>query len=215
MLYSKAGGWLFLHVQRTSGTSLRMVLSEEFPDAVEIGGFHGTAEEALGILGRQEFMRLLKFSIMRNPWARLVSWWQLCEVASHDFAQYVQRNASTFDDFLRLDDLGPYSDPIEGSVRVLRPHREYVSVPNPRCASVDMVLKYEAHDRDVRALLEGLGCPERLHEIKPAFGSRQGLHGFKPYPEWYTPESRDLVARAFTDDIRAGGYEFGDESQSF
>jgi hypothetical protein len=67
---------------------------------------------------------------------------------------------------------------------------------------VDYVGKYESLATDFRTICERIGIePSLPHLNEPSSAPR-------PYQEHYTPETVELVRRAFAPDIERFGYEF-------
>ena len=79
MLISKQKKFVFVHVQKTGGTSLRQVLKSHAPDARKWHGKHGHASDAIAEIGRAEWERYFSFAFVRNPWDRLVSWYAMIQ----------------------------------------------------------------------------------------------------------------------------------------
>jgi hypothetical protein len=77
MLISLSDKFLFVHIQRTGGTSLRKALRQHFPQAHRFISPHPHAEDAMQRLGPQAFQQLYRFTFVRNPWDRLVSWYTM------------------------------------------------------------------------------------------------------------------------------------------
>ena len=67
--------------------------------------------------------------------------------------------------------------------------------------AVDFLGRFERFERDARDLFRLLG-------IEPSALPHLNLSEHGHYRSWYTPETRDIVARRFHRDIAAFGYEF-------
>src|SRR5215469_6624176 len=93
-MISISGNWLFIHIPRTAGNSLQSVLapySEDhltwgaFQDGVErfevqgryTGGKHFRLQDYADRVRPETFSKLFKFTVVRNPWARAISWFFL------------------------------------------------------------------------------------------------------------------------------------------
>lgn len=91
MPYSVSQAFLFVHVPKAAGTSVRVALEPwlERPPSGRLDKLlsrlhlkpwerrylyeHASAQEARRVLGPEAFARLYKFAFVRNPWERLVS----------------------------------------------------------------------------------------------------------------------------------------------
>jgi chondroitin 4-sulfotransferase 11 len=114
MLLSSSRAFIFIHIQKTGGSSIVSALRKAAPDSIStfsdfaachdpLKGQHVFASDLRNYLGDHEWQRFFKFAFVRNPWARLVSWYNMCiERPANEFMTYVQANAHTFEAFLDL-----------------------------------------------------------------------------------------------------------------
>ena len=75
---------LFIHIPRTGGTSIRSALgwSER--------AVHETAEEALRRLGREKFDAAIKFTVVRNPYSWLASYYRTYRASKEPFDRFIR-----------------------------------------------------------------------------------------------------------------------------
>lgn len=74
---------IFVHIQRTGGTSILKAFEELDPDLVKILPFdpakkrtkHCFASDIQGLIDEEVFTTYTKFSVVRNPFDRMVSWY--------------------------------------------------------------------------------------------------------------------------------------------
>lgn len=76
MIVSDQAKVLFLHIPRTGGTSINNLLLSALPDAKPVLLQHDNAQTAPPAFFRQ-YADYFKFSFVRNPWERLLSWYSL------------------------------------------------------------------------------------------------------------------------------------------
>ncbi|RKZ85114.1 MAG: hypothetical protein DRR19_16810 [Candidatus Parabeggiatoa sp. nov. 1] len=76
MLINRTHKFLFIHIQRTGGSSLRKVLTEAFPDTKSFLGSHDHALWAKPHLDF-EWPNYYKIAFVRNPWERMFSWYTM------------------------------------------------------------------------------------------------------------------------------------------
>jgi hypothetical protein len=97
--------WIFVHVQKTGGNSVRTALGGDIFDARK----HFMARDLREIYGEAVWDSCFKFSFVRNPWDRLVSWWSMIDNARdyvdqaqppNAFFGYVLKRTKNFEDFL-------------------------------------------------------------------------------------------------------------------
>ena len=205
MLISRSRKLLFIHIQKTGGTSVAAALRAAIPDATDIFWTHDHARWARERLG-EEYDELFKFGFVRNPWERLVSWYTMIttagpqHLATHKNAlwDHVFSQSATFEEFIlrcteTIDDgLGRRS--------FVYNQLDYLTDDDSNLI-VDFVGRYEHLERDVQRLtdLQGLG---------PIALPRLNTSPHEHYSEYYTPLTRDIVAERFARDIAAFGYTF-------
>ena len=204
MLLSRDRRFVFIHIQKTGGVAMEKALQSVAADAVKsfddlaacrdpLKRRHLFAADLKAYLGDQEWRRYFKFAFVRNPWSRLVSWYNMCiERPSNAFMWYVKANARTFDDFLNMTD-GPAAKTVYNQV-------DYVSDDQGELL-VDFVGRFETMAADFAHVCERLEINvslERLNASSPV-----------DYRAYYDERTRQVVAERFQRDIKAFGYEFG------
>lgn len=204
MLISPRHKVLFVHVQKTGGITIGKLLRERIPDARHVRGLpdrrHSTLEAALQ--AHPELADYWKFGAVRNPWARLYSWYSMAvartegkdpsEYANNPFYAGVAQHASDFEWFVMK---GP-----EEFDRLRRPQVDYLRGPS---GEVDFVARTETLSEDLKVVYARLGW-----EDSPEDAPRRNVGSHGSYRDAYTPAMRDNVARVFAADIEAFGYEF-------
>jgi chondroitin 4-sulfotransferase 11 len=230
MLISTEKKFLFFHIQKTAGSSIARLLKSQAPDTRPFLGQHDHALWAKKHLA-SEWDDYYKFAFVRNPWDRLVSWYQMIrqdgrllpsykrlpyEMIRHTgrvfpwsqrflqrkhykpFWQYVLRHSANFDEFLfNCTDI---IDDVDGKRSCVYNQVDYISDENGEII-VDFIGKYENLHHDVSTVLEAL----RL-ESRPLPHVNKSLH--RHYSEYYTEETKNLVAERYSRDIQFFGYRF-------
>lgn len=188
---------IFVHIQKTGGVSIETMLRRGDPaigSSLHHGRRHLFARDIRPLVSSELWNGYFKFAFVRNPWDRLVSWYHMCAQASapNAFARHIQQNARTFDEFVTRTTTGI-------AERTTWNQLDYVT------------------DDDGNVIVDFIGRYERLHEDSRQVGERLGLAADLPhanrsahahYREYYTDETRDIVARRFARDIHHFGYEF-------
>ena len=212
MLISRKRNFIFVHVQKTAGTSLRRVLREHAPDARKWHGRHGHASSGIAEMGRKRWDRYFSFGFVRNPWDRLVSHYSMIRDRieqltpeqrrePHPFKvelwNYVLHFSEDFESFLDnctglILDRGCYKSFLFNQLDYLTDEKGEVAV--------DFIGRFEKFEVDANAVLRRIGIQAEMPRLN--ISSRSG------YRDYYTPRTRELVARRFARDIEAFGYEF-------
>jgi len=208
MLISESRKFIFVHIQKTGGTSLKHVIRTHVEDAHPLLGTHDFARGGRRALGAA-WDEYFSFAFVRNPWDRLVSWWSMIAQAGsktdgkndrNQFWHYVRENGRTFEEFItNCTEAIPDRD---GSKCAAVNQYDYLVDESGRCI-VGFVGRFETLSDDVATVLKRLGLPAT--ELPHRTRSRH-----RPYAEYYTPALRDMVGERFARDIERFGYRFGE-----
>lgn len=205
MLLSQEKKVLFVHIQKTGGSSVTDILKSCISDLNTYLGTHDHASRAKHTLGRN-YDTYYKFAFVRNPWDRLVSWYTMIREKGEEIPsdeqyrlwRYVLENSSNFEEFvLNCTDI---IDDVDGRKSFLYNQYDYISDENGKLI-VDFVGKYENFESDLRTVLKRMGVSNA--EI-PHANKSEHLH----YGTYYTPRTRDIIARRYEKDIQQFDYSF-------
>jgi hypothetical protein len=213
MLISDDKKFLFVHVQKTAGNSVRQALESVIPDLRNFLGTHDRAMDAKRQLGDRAYGDYFSAAFVRNPWDRLLSWYSMIvktTVQSQSRGsrkpadpglrlwRYVLENSNSFEDFIR--NCTAEIDDHDGRKSFMWNQLDYLVDEQGR-PIVDFIGKYESIEQDARQLFQRLG----LEGIElPSVN--QGRH--RHYSTYYSDELAEVVRRRFQRDIEAFGYEF-------
>lgn len=191
--------FLFVHIQKTAGNSIQSILRHYSEDEIVTPRAHQEGIERFGVrnpnyevkkhstlaeyhdaLGEQ-FDDLYKFTCVRNPWDRLISYYfspsrQVVEWDKHAFKKLVLKTASVAD-YLRL---GSELDPF---------------------VNVQRIMRFENLADDFRAV-----CVEL--DIPPATLPQYNRSSREHYSSYYDIELEALVRKRFAAEIERFGYVF-------
>jgi hypothetical protein len=199
-MISESFNFLFIHVPKTGGNSIQKVLvpfSDDHitwgdPNSKERFGIkssvldiekHSTLEHYRSQLDPERFAQYFKFTCVRNPWDRCVSYFfsphrGIVEWSPDSFAEFIQ---STID-----------------------PHRHYLALEpedTDPFATLDMVLSYENLKNDFSALCDRIGIGD--HALPHINASKRNHYRF-----YYDDHAKELVADKFAEEISRFGYKF-------
>ena len=203
MLASESRRFLFIHVQKTGGTTIQSVL-RAVPDARRPEGCTKHAGLRVALRRNPEFADYWIFGFVRNPWARYVSWWEMIQraKASGDSAGWSRRmmasnfigGAAKYPDFATFVERGPQD--------YGRLSRNQVNYRSTRTRRADFIGRTETFADDMRTVLSQLDLPapeELPQRNKSEYGG---------YRDYYTPATRDRLGELFKDDVDTFGYDF-------
>jgi hypothetical protein len=193
--------FLFVHIPKTAGNSIQSVLRDYSEhelvalrggqDGVQRFGLrnpkykikkHSTLAEYRAALGEGQFAELYKFTCVRNPWDRMVSYYftptQKAEAWDRKKFRKAISRALSVADYLRLNK--GKGDPF---------------------GNVDYVMRFENLTDDFRTVCAALDI---LPTILPKYNRSNREH----YSKYFDEELRELVRARFAADIERFGYTF-------
>ena len=193
--------FLFVHIPKTAGNSIQSVLRDysedqlvalrKEQDGIERFGLHNpkykvrkhsTLSEYYDALGNEQFRNLYKFTCVRNPWDRMVSYYftptQNPETWNRKKFRETISKAVSVSDYLRLDN--SERDPF---------------------ANVDRIMQFENLADDFRAVCAAIGIPP---PALPQYNRSSREH----YSKYYDDELCELVRARFAAEIERFNYTF-------
>lgn len=185
---------LFVHIPKAAGISVNQALYGCY------GGGHKTIFEYRLYYSKRELKSLYKFSIVRNPWARLVSAYHFLlegglneqdkEWSKENLTKY-----SSFDEFVVdwINDKNIYS------FNHFVPQVDYL-FHNSR-SFVDDIFKLEELNINWHLIEKKFGRDIKLPHLNSNSISSN-------YREYYTEKSKEIVSKVYKADINKFGYKF-------
>ena len=207
VVISDAHRFLFLHVQKTGGSTIDNRFDEVLPDARSLPGMNKHA--ALGAILEQESALASYWTVgfVRNPFARLVSWWRMVKrleeyaaAGEEKAARFLQRPgfmrsvSRSYPDFESFVMRGT-----EEHRRLRTPQLKYVV---SRTRHADFIGRQESLELDLRAVFARLELPWAPLE------SVNIDHHRPDYRELYTAAMRARAEEIFAPDLAAFDYSF-------
>lgn len=216
MLLSIKYKFLFVHIAKTGGTSVRDSLWRcKWTDPYRIPQFlcsklsaltghrigakfprHAKAVAAQEMLPRELYQSLFKFAFVRNPWdLQVSSWHHLRRERPHLVQEYPD-----FEAFLRWK-LDPERPPQYHADMSIERQSDYVVDLHGQLI-VDFIGRYENLAADFAEACRRIGIPTPalLHSRKAERG--------KDYRAYYTDAAAELVGTHYRPDIERFGYAF-------
>jgi Sulfotransferase family len=193
--------FLFVHIPKTAGNSIQSVLRDysedqlvalrKEQDGIERFGLHNakynikkhsTLSEYHEALGDERFRNLYKFTCVRNPWDRMVSYYftptQNAEAWNRKRFRGIILKAVSVADYLRLDN--GKEDPF---------------------ANVNYIMRFESLADDFLAVCKAI-------DISPPTLPQYNRSSREHYSKYYDDELRELVRTRFAAEIERFNYTF-------
>ncbi|MGJ8602936.1 MAG: sulfotransferase family 2 domain-containing protein [Marivita sp.] len=214
MIISPARAFIFVHIPKTGGTSLALALEDrahrddiligDTPKAVKRRGRvkqlrakgrlwkHSTLADIDGVLSPSELEAMFVFTLVRNPWDRMVSYYHWLAVQEFDHPAVTLAKAETFEGFV----LHPQTD---ASLRAF-PYARYVTDADGVCRASAFV-RLECLAQDLAPVEAHLGFRLTLPHANASARPRD-------YRTAYSDRSAQAVAEMCAQDIAQFGYQF-------
>lgn len=214
MIISRGRSYIFVHIPKTGGTSMALALEDRaMKDDIMLGDTpkalnrrrrvkdiktsgrlwkHAALSDIDGLVSVEEIAAMFTFTMVRNPWDRMVSYYHWLREQSFDHPAVTLAKARDFAGFL--------SEPVTQSTQRQWPASSYmVDIEGKeRCAAY---IRLEHFAQDAAPLWDHLGFELSLpHQNRSA-----RVTDFRDY---YTPALRDIVADCCATDIARFGYSF-------
>lgn len=207
-MISDSARLVFVHVQKTGGSSVDNWLRAALPDVRSLPGRDRHAGLRTILRDEPALASYFVFGFVRNPWSRMLSWHRMIRrwvdevpegrplesLRSFEVNPFARRVAVEMPDFEDFVLRGP-----EEFARLRRPQVGYLRTPR---RSADLIGRQESFDADLERVRERLGLPPREEHRYNADVEEVD------YRAHYTPRMRDRVGELFARDVAEFGYEF-------
>jgi len=215
MIISRGRGYIFVHIPKTGGTSLALALEgRAMKDDILIGDTpkaqkrkgrlkgvetkgrlwkHASLRDAEGLISTEEMQSLFVFTLVRNPWDRVLSYYSWLQGQNFDHPAVGLAQSLDFGAFVAHPQ-------VLGAIRA-QPYASYVVDPDgAECCN--LYLRLEHLDDDLPRLEAALGV--KLGPLPHTNRSERP----KTYREAYDESTRRLIETAAAADIARFGYAF-------
>jgi hypothetical protein len=216
MIISRGRNYIFVHIPKTGGTSLALALEgRAMKDDIMLGDTpkalkrrkrmkdvqaagrlwkHSTLADIEGVVTRDEIAQMFCFTLVRNPWDRIVSYYHWLRVQSFDHPMVRLAQQTSFAAFLEAPAL-------QASLQNA-PYGSYLQDGSGDDQG-NLFIRLEHFAQDAQPLFDHLGFTLTLPNENAS--DRDAA-----YQSYYTDALSQIVARVCAADIARFGYRFGD-----
>ncbi len=182
--------FIFIHINKTGGSSIEKALNIPFA--------HRTALEKIEKIGRQQWENKYTFTIVRNPWDKVVSHYHYC-LQKDKTVIGVRISTIGFADWVKL--FYGNKDSLHGKAptRMFMPQSNWITDHDGQIL-VNFICRFENLNDDFNYVCGKLGKTAILPHVKPS------NHG--NYRDYYDEETIEMVACWFSKDIENFGYRW-------
>ena len=214
MIVSLGRKYIFVHAPKTAGTSMALALEERaMKDDIMLGDTpkavkrrrrlkdtqsrgrlwkHATLADIDGLITPQDLEGLFAFTLVRNPWDRMVSYYHWLQVQTFNHPAVSLAKQVTFHEFSQS---GVIASSMKSS-----PARHYMTNAQG-VEHCNAYIRIEHFAQDAAPLVDHLGFDLDLGHANRS--ERQA-----DYHSYYDAKTRQAVAAACAEDIERFGYAF-------
>ncbi len=165
------------------------------------GEHHGIHHARYRDLRPSVVNRLQPFAIIRNPWARVVSRFEFFKFAERSGSASSDYGPATFEEFLEeRHKYGNREFYWHRAIRGWYPQRDYV-VDDAGDIAVDLLRQEELKT-------EAMDYFDLSEPLARRNSSSKDVKQKRDYKDYYTPETIQIVADWYADDIETFGFDF-------
>lgn len=139
-----------------------------------------------------------KFSFVRNPWDRIVSWRNYQILYVHEFEQLGKREAVYYEEYKKLSKLS-FKDWVKDNGWLESFIDSCMCYSDNNC--LDFIGRFENLQGDFNTICDKIGIPRQ--ELPHHNESKH-----KHYTEYYDNETKQIIAERFAPDIKYFNYKF-------
>jgi hypothetical protein len=185
------GSYIFIHINKTGGTSIAKAIG--LPEKK-----HLTAEQVITQIGERAFNDAFVFAVVRNPWSKVVSHYKY-RVKTNQTA--MKTNPIDFNEWVKCT-YGPeknlfyYDQPTR-----FQPQLSWLKNSSGELV-VPHIIRFEKLSEEFKPIALKLGLQTELPHLNATKK--------ESYTTYYNPESQQIIANWFKEDIAYFNYVFGE-----
>jgi len=188
---------IFIHIPKAAGISICRALFGN------LGGGHTTISKYELIYPKADFDQRFKFTVVRNPWDRVVSAFYFLKEGGFgdENPQWLKQHIHRYKDFesFVVNELASEAvqEKLHFKPQVLFLQNDHGAIP------VDFIGKFENLSDDLAVISKRLGIESNLEHNNKTQGRKQAS-----YRDNYNEQTKEIVRELYQGDIKAFGYEF-------
>ena len=220
MILSRGRNYVFIHIPKTGGTALALALEDramagdemlgDTPKAIKrrrrLQGIttrgrlwkHSTLSDIEGLASAEELRQMFAFTLVRNPWDRMVSLYHWLQAQSFDHPMVPLARTRVFSDFV--------TDPLVLRALSAQPAPAYMRQSDGR-EHCSLYIRLEHFESDAQPLFDHLGFALDLPVINES-------HRDRDWRVYYDSPAVSAVRTCCATEIERFEYSFNDYTLS-
>lgn len=206
MLISEKHKFLFVHVYKTAGDSITSALLPYANSSVKLilhkalkrfgvvvfdprpYRKHAFASEIISMMGRERYNSYFSFAFVRNPWDWQVSLYKFILRDPNNHHHEIVKGFTDFSEYIEWR-----------CVEEVRHQKDFL-YSDSGDKLVDYIGRFESLEDDFSFICDRIGISASL--------PRLNVSERRPYKEYYTSQTAELIRKTYQPDIELFGYEF-------
>jgi len=181
--------FIFIHIPKTAGTSMTKIFGEAFQK-------HNSAKEVIETIGKEEWNKAYKFTVVRNPWDKVLSQYKF-RVKTNKTK--MGTNKISFKDWVACTYGEPkdkyyYHNPTKYKTQIewLKNDEDIIDM--------DKILRFENLNNDFKSVAKIIGINSELPHINKTTVAN--------YRDFYDEDTRQIIEDCFAEDIKVFEYKY-------
>lgn len=195
---------IFIHIPRCAGTSIELAINGKPNNGSNFSFKHLTASYAK-ILYKDYWDDYFKFSIVRNPWSRMVS---MCKCEDF-YGCILHKNKLNIDQYVKKFPKVEIDHRTDCNINHHDTIYDNSVFKNLLLDDLDFVGKFENLEENFIFLKKTLGLEVNKFPLFERTQSGPRIRN-NHYSTYYDDNTRERVAQLYAQDIKDFGYEFGE-----
>lgn len=185
----KYKNFVFIHINKTAGTSIIDVIGKPFRK-------HLTAKEVIDVIGQNKWDAAYKFSVVRNPWDKVVSQYKH---ATKMNSSNMANKTIGFKDWVNCTYGEPKDLRYYGRPQMFYPQIKWLKNYDGKI-DMDKIIRFENLNRGINEVFRTLLIDKELPHLNDTPKTN--------YLDFYDEQSTQIVADWFHEDLIEFGYQF-------
>jgi len=181
--------FIFIHIPKTAGTSMTKIFGEAFQK-------HNTAKEVIEIIGKKKWNNAYKFTVVRNPWDKVFSWYKFRVKLNQS---KMATKPISFKDWVACTYGEPKDKYYYYRAKNFMPQVDWLK-NDEDVIDMDNIIRFENLQEDFKIVAQELG----INSVLPHINKTKETN----YRDYYDEETKKIIKEWFHEDIKTFEYKY-------